>query len=389
MTAKDILGNPDYLAISYGGYRKNSRSIQPTVNQLKEDLLILHAMGIRLLRTYNVHLPHASNVLKAISELNQEKQGFEMYVMLGAWIDCKNAWTDKQPDHFQESERNQVEIAKSVELANQYPEIVKIIAVGNEAMVKWAESYYVQPEVILKWVKYLQNLKKEQQISSELWITSSDDFSSWGGGDPLYHTPALNQLIREVDFVSMHTYPMHNTHYHPIFWGVSPSEKKLPKKEKLEKAMQRARDFAIGQYQQVKAYVEKIAPGKPVHIGETGWASSSDGFYGLEGSRACDEYKEMLYYQEMRNWTNSQGISCFYFEAFDEPWKDSGNAQGSENHFGLITVDGKVKAALWEQFEAGVFQSLTRDGKPLKQTKKGNIELALKAAMIPPPNEHL
>lgn len=389
MTAKDILGNPDYLAISYGGYRKNSRSIQPTVNQLKEDLLILHAMGIRLLRTYNVHLPHASNVLKAISELNQEKQGFEMYVMLGAWIDCKNAWTDKQPDHFQESERNQVEIAKSVELANQYPEIVKIIAVGNEAMVKWAESYYVQPEVILKWVKHLQNLKKKQQISSELWITSSDDFSSWGGGDPLYHTPALNQLIREVDFVSMHTYPMHNTHYHPIFWGVSPSEKKLPKKEKLEKAMQRARDFAIGQYQQVKAYVEKIAPGKPVHIGETGWASSSDGFYGLEGSRACDEYKEMLYYQEMRNWTNSQGISCFYFEAFDEPWKDSGNAQGSENHFGLITVDGKVKAALWEQFEAGVFEGLTRDGKPLKQTKKGNIELALRAAMIPPPNEHL
>ena len=97
----------------------------------------------------------------------------------------------------------------------------------------------------------------------------------------------------------------------------------------------------------------------------------------------------MLYYQEMRNWTNSQGISCFYFEAFDEPWKDSGNAQGSENHFGLITVDGKVKAALWEQFEAGVFEGLTRDGKPLKQTKKGNIELALRAAMIPPPNEHL
>jgi exo-beta-1,3-glucanase (GH17 family) len=346
-------------------------------------------MGIRLLRTYNVHLPHASNVLKAISELNQEKQGFEMYVMLGAWIDCKNAWTDKQPDHFQESERNQVEIAKSVELANEYPDIVKIIAVGNEAMVKWAESYYVQPEVILKWVNHLQNLKNKQQISSELWITSSDDFSSWGGGDPLYHTAALNQLIQEVDFVSMHTYPMHNTHYHPIFWGISPSEKKLPKKEKLEKAMQRARDFAIGQYQQVKAYVEKIAPGKPVHIGETGWASSSDGFYGLEGSRACDEYKEMLYYQEMRNWTNSQGISCFYFEAFDEPWKDSGNPQGSENHFGLITVDGKVKAALWDQFEAGVFLGLTRDGKPLKQTKKGNIELALRAAMIPPPNEHL
>ena len=29
-TAKDILGNPDYLAMSYGGYRLKSREEQPT-----------------------------------------------------------------------------------------------------------------------------------------------------------------------------------------------------------------------------------------------------------------------------------------------------------------------------------------------------------------------
>ena len=78
ITAKEILGNPDYLAISYGGYRQKTRDIQPTVDQLKEDLKILHAMGIRLLRTYNVQedKPHASNVLKAISELKQEHSDF-------------------------------------------------------------------------------------------------------------------------------------------------------------------------------------------------------------------------------------------------------------------------------------------------------------------------
>ena len=69
VTAKEILGNPNYLAICYGGYRKNSREIQPTVNQLKQDLLILAAMNIKIVRTYNVHLVHASNVLKGISEL--------------------------------------------------------------------------------------------------------------------------------------------------------------------------------------------------------------------------------------------------------------------------------------------------------------------------------
>ena len=62
-TAADLLGNPSFPAISYGGYRGLSRSEQPTLNQLKEDMKILHAMGIRFLRTYNVQLPHAGNVV--------------------------------------------------------------------------------------------------------------------------------------------------------------------------------------------------------------------------------------------------------------------------------------------------------------------------------------
>jgi hypothetical protein len=142
MTASKILGNPNYLAISYGGYRDKSREIQPTIQELKEDLKILSAMGIKIIRTYNVQpkLPHASNILKAITELKSEDSSFEMYVMLGAWIDCLNAWTDKAPDHNIESPQNEGEIERAVALANQYPEIVKVIAVGNEAMVKWATS---------------------------------------------------------------------------------------------------------------------------------------------------------------------------------------------------------------------------------------------------------
>lgn len=160
VTAKEILGNPDYLAISYGGYRKNTRDIQPTIEQIKEDLLLLAALKIKVLRTYNVHLAETKNILKAISELKNDNPNFEMYVMLGAWIDCKNAWTDLEPNHDIESERNAIEIDEAVKLTNAYPDVVKIIAVGNEAMVKWATTYYVQPNVILKWVNHLQQLKK-------------------------------------------------------------------------------------------------------------------------------------------------------------------------------------------------------------------------------------
>ncbi|MDP4599890.1 MAG: glycosyl hydrolase family 17, partial [Polaribacter sp.] len=153
LTAADILGNPNYQAISFGGYREKTREIQPTIAQLKEDMKLLHAMGIRIIRTYNVQpqLPHASNVVEAIHQLKQEDPNFEMYVMLGAWIDCLNAWTAQQPNHDIESPQNEGEIERAAALANKYPDIIKVIAVGNEAMIRWATSYYVQPNVILKW----------------------------------------------------------------------------------------------------------------------------------------------------------------------------------------------------------------------------------------------
>ncbi len=390
VTAKEILGNPDYLAISYGGYRQNSRDIQPTVEELKEDMKILAAMNIKLLRTYNTRLKHASNVLKAIHELKTEDPDFEMYVMLGAWIDCENAWTDQPPNHDKENaEANEAEIQRAIKLAKLYPDIVKIIAVGNEAMVKWATSYYVQPWVILKWVNHLQNLKQEGELPKTLWITSSDNFASWGGGDKEYHVEDLNKLIKAVDFVSMHTYPMHDTHYNPQFWGILEGEDTLTTIKKINTAMERARDYAIAQYQSTTDFIKSIDSTKPIHIGETGWASASNGFYGKEGSKATDEYKEGIYYQLMRTWTNKHNISCFYFEAFDEPWKDANNSGGSENHFGLFRVNGAAKYAVWDWVDQDAFKGLTRGGNPIIKTYNGDIEKLLDKIEIPPIKEKI
>jgi hypothetical protein len=203
-------------------------------------------------------IAEVSNVLKAISALEKEDANFEMYVMLGAWIDCENAWTNLAPNHDVESKRNAVEIEEAVRLANQYPEIIKIIAVGNEAMVKWATNYYVHPDVILKWVNHLQQLKKNNKLSKDLWITSSDDFASWGGGDSSYHNKDLNALIRAVDYISLHTYPMHDTHYNPTFWGIKSTEVNLSKKQQIEAVMLRSRDYAIQQYKNVAQCIWRI-----------------------------------------------------------------------------------------------------------------------------------
>ncbi len=385
-SASEILGNPNYQAICYGGYRLKTRKEQPTIAQIKEDVRILSAMNIKMLRTYNVHLEQASNLLKAIRELKQENTDFEMYVMLGAWIDCENAWTDKTPNHNAESKQNIKEIKKTVTLAQKYPDIVKVIAVGNEAMVKWAEHYYVQPNIILKWVNHLQNLKKKGSLPKDLWITSSDDFASWGGGSKEYHTKDLEKLVKAVDYISMHTYPMHNTYYNPQFWILPEEDKNKENIEKINASVERAVTFAQNQYKAVSDYMRSLGVDKPIHIGESGWATMSNGHYGAKQSRAADEYKAGLYYKLMRKWTNKEKISLFYFEAFNEQWKDAQNPEGSENHFGLINLKGQAKYAIWDWVDKNVFKGLKRDEKPITKTFKGNKD-SLLLRILPPPTE--
>ena len=86
----------------------------------------------------------------------------------------------------------------------------------------------------------------------------------------------------------------------------------------------------------------------------------------------------------MREWTAKEKIACFYFEAFNEKWKDARNPKGSENHFGLFTIDGEAKFALWDQFDGDLFKGLTRNGHPIKKSYDGNIQELLDHVQLAP-----
>ena len=385
--AKDIIGNNSYPAISYGGYRGKSREIQPSIEDIKEDLQIMFAQGFRVIRTYDLHHPFAENTLKAISELKNSDSDFEMYVMLGAWIQCKDAFTDIPIHNEEDLEGNKVEIVEAVRLAQDYQDIVKVIAVGNEAMVHWATSYHLEPKYVLKWVKYLQDLKINGTINNNIWITSSDNFASWGGGSEEYHNDDLDELIRSVDYVSMHTYAFHDTYYNPVFWNLSGDSEDLSKKDIIKKAIQKAVEYELSQFNSVQEYVHGIDLSKQVHIGETGWSSVASDLYGYGGTEAADEYKLGLYYEMITDVCVAKSISCFYFSAFDEPWKDSQNENGSENHFGLFTVHGEAKYPLWKKVDQNVFDGLSRGGNPIKKTFNGDFDALLETSNLPPINK--
>ena len=385
--AKDIIGNNNYPAISYGGYRGKSREIQPSIEDIKEDLQIMFAQGFRIIRTYDLHHPFAENTLKAISELKSSDADFEMYVMLGAWVQCKDAFTDLPIHNEEDLEGNKAEIAEAIRLAQDYQDIIKVIAVGNEAMVHWATSYHLEPKYILKWVKYLQDLKINGTINNNIWITSSDNFASWGGGSEEYHNDDLEELIRSVDYVSMHTYAFHDTYYNPVFWNLSGGSEDLSKKDIIKKAIQKSVDYELSQFNSVQEYIHGIDSSKQVHIGETGWSSVASDLYGYGGTEAADEYKLGLYYKMITDVCVAKSISCFYFSAFDEPWKDSQNENGSENHFGLFTVHGEAKYPLWEKVDQNVFDGLSRGGNPIKKTFNGDFDALLETSNLPPINQ--
>lgn len=366
-SAAELFGGGQLQAIAYGGYRSATRAVVPTVEDIKEDLRILAGLGFKMIRTYNTQqFDETRRIFLAIEALQAEDPTFEMYVMLGVWIDCAGAWTDT-PNHDEEDLlANQREVAAAVEFAKAYSNIVKVIAVGNEAMVRWAAAYYVQPKVVLKWVQHFQALKQAGEIESGIWVTSSDNFASWGGGEASYQTPTLDALILAVDFVSMHTYPFHDTHYNPAFWNQhSDVPSTRDPQADVSAAMARAAAYAQDQYASTKHYVWRVDPGKAIHIGETGWASRDNRFYGPDGSNAAGERQQQLYFELMTAWARAAGIVLVLFEAFDEPWKDAKNPGGSENHFGLIDGQNRAKRVLWDKFDAGRLQGLKRGGQPI------------------------
>jgi exo-beta-1,3-glucanase (GH17 family) len=124
----------------------------------------------------------------------------------------------------------------------------------------------------------------------------------------------LKTLAAEVDFISIHSYPV---------WEY----------KNIHEAME-----------YTKLNFQGIAdryPDKPVIITEAGWATNSNG-RGINPENVSEEFQS-VYYNDLMEWSDNEGIMTFTFEAFDEPWKGSPEALEPEKHWGLYTVDRKPK----------------------------------------------
>ncbi len=291
-------------AICYSGFRDGQSpesGIFPSYEEIKEDLLILQG-NWEYLRLYDCDL-HSEIVLEVI-----RNEGFDFKVMLGAYIVAEvNNYNCAWGGVYSEEQliNNQVvnynRICKLIQLANQYPEIITSLSAGNEATVEWTDHMVPVEKVIY----YVQLIKSECTQP----VTFCENYLPWLG--------KLKPLAEVVDFISIHTYPV---------WEY--------------KTIHEAMDYTKENYY---AVVNSF-PDQQVVITEAGWATNSNG-RGIEPSNVNEEL-QAIYFKQLIEWSRSNGVLTFVFEAFDENWKGSQEILEPEKHWGLYRTNRTPKLAM-------------------------------------------
>ena len=306
--APEALLDGEVMAIAYSGFRegqypdRGDGAVNPSDEEILEDLNILADHGFGLIRMYDV----GENTVTTL-ELIREHD-LPIKVLLGIWLraEVSNhencAWLDEpipQAELALNKVANAFEVARGIELAQEFNDIVVAVNVGNEALVIW-NDHMVPLEQVIEYVR-------EVKAAIEQPVTVADNYEWWiEDGAP---------LAAELDFLGIHTYPA---------WE--------------DKTIDEALAYTIENMERVQTAL----PGKPMAILEAGWATTASEF----GDRASEAAQER-YYNEINDWATRTNTTVFFFEAFDEPWKGNpDNPAGAEKHWGLWFVDRSPKQVM-------------------------------------------
>jgi len=313
MQTKDDLLAGTATAVSYSGFRtgqhpdRGKGAVNPSYEEVIEDLKILSRnSNFKLIRMYDCG-PNSEMVIKAIAE-NQ----FDIKVMLGMWLDAEIsnhegcAWLNNPiPNNVLKANKikNQKEIEKGISLANQFPEVVVAVNVGNEALVDWTD-HLISVDTVISYVK-----KVKASIKQPVTVAENYDWWAQKGAS----------LANVVDFISLHTYPL---------WE--------------GKDIDEAMHFTAENIMSVK----RALPNKKIVVSEAGWTDVASEF----GERASED-KQLRYFNDLQAFAKEKNITVFFFEAFDEEWKgDPGNMMGAEKHWGLFTSNRKAKKVMQDWY---------------------------------------
>jgi exo-beta-1,3-glucanase (GH17 family) len=250
-----------------------------TPKQIDEDLAKL---------SKHTHCVRIYSVSQGLDYVPQAASKLGMKVYLGVWIGWIKSLNDK-------------ELRIAINLANQYPNTIKALIVGNEVLLRGEQS-----ELALK--RYILKAKAETTVA----VTYADVWEFWR------KHPALEE---SVDFVTVHILPYWEDHPQPI-----------------EQALEHTNAVMKLLGQSFK---------KPILIGETGWPSAGRTRQESVPSliNQATYIRGFLKLAQEKNWQYN------VIEAVDQPWKR--NLEGTVGgYWGVFDTAFKAKFLLTGDVQA-------------------------------------
>ena len=263
-------------SLSFAPFREGQSPLLlqfPTPEQIDQDLKLL-ADKTHTIRTYSSSLG-----MKVIPELAR-KHGLKM--IQGAWI-----------GYLPEDSR--VEIEALVASANANPDVIKRVMVGNEVLLRGERT----PEELVEYIREVKTRVKQPVSYADVW--------------PMYMKHP--DLIKEVDFITIHILP---------YWEDEPI------------SVENAPAHIERIYKQVRAEAERIAPGKPILIGESGWPSVGK----QRGWAIPGVVNEAAFIRGLLKVAADNHFDVNIVEAFNQSWKSELEGVIGAN-WGLFSVDRK------------------------------------------------
>jgi exo-beta-1,3-glucanase (GH17 family) len=264
-------------SLSFAPYREGQGPLDkkfPTPEQIDEDLRLM-GEKTHSIRTY----ASAEGNMPIIPALAR-KHGLKM--IQGAWLGSLKI-------------DNKVETAELIRSANENPDVVKRVIVGNEVLLRGD----LKPEQLIEYIREVKRSIKQPVSYADVWS--------------MYMK--YPELIKEVDFITIHILPYWEDE--PITVDEAPAH--------IERI-----------FKQVQKEAEAIAPGKPILIGESGWPGEGR----QRGWSVPSVVNEAKFIRALIEVANKNGFDYNIVEAFNQSWKSELEGVVGAN-WGLYSVDRK------------------------------------------------
>jgi exo-beta-1,3-glucanase (GH17 family) len=296
-------------AVNYSPYRsaRNENELGSeviTAANVLQDLRLIKATGIGTIRLFSSSV-FAETVLTVIRDNN-----LDLKVMLGAYPNPVGSLGAEAA--------NLAELAKCIDLANRFKTIVAAVSVGNETMVEWS-THKIDPVVMAGYLKRVRTAITQP-------VTTDDNFLFWA---------SVPKVITDVvDFASVHTYPLLDTFYNPSEWDWR--LKTVAADQRAQAMVTASINVAKVQFSKARDALDRLGlSNMPMVIGETGW-TAVDTPGGPTLSFRAHPVNQKLYFDALQAWAaegrrGNGPQAIFYFQAFDEPWKQGDDGWGLFN----------------------------------------------------------